>query len=147
MSTLKTSFHDKFVEWIMSFGVILWGLLVCNSPDLFTERAWYSALANFMPQIYWGIYAIVIGSTRILFLYINGTIRQSAHIRTLGAALSLPIWGGIFIGTMSLDWLSAHIAAYTMLFSLDLISLWYAAEDAKLADIKAKKLSTYDGVS
>lgn len=92
-----------------------------------------------MSQAEWGILATLIGLVRLLFLFINGRWRPSAHIRALGAIFGCLTWGMLFMSTLSVDWVTPITSLYATLLGLDLLALWYCAGDAKLADLEAKK--------
>jgi len=134
----KETFRERMSEWVQAPGMIGWGLATLLSPDLFQVQPNFAPLTLFMSQPSWGAAVMLVGIVRLIFLVINGAWRPSAHIRAIGCALGAILWGALLVGSLSLGWLSPTICIYTMLLVLDAISLWFAAGDAKLADLSAK---------
>jgi hypothetical protein len=125
-------------EWIQAAGMLGWGLLVLASPGTFQAQEFFHPLLILMSQTQWGISAMLIGITRLVFLVINGAWRPSAHIRAVGCGLGAMLWGSLLVSALNLSWITPTSAIFTMLLGLDLISLWFSAGDAKLADLSAR---------
>lgn len=125
-------------EWVQATGMVSWGLMALASPDLFVLQEFFHPLLVVMSQTAWGSLAALVGIIRLTFLVINGAWRPSAHIRALGCAMGVMLWSALFISALGLDWLTPTSAIYAMLLGLDLLSLWFSAGDAKLADLSAK---------
>lgn len=134
----RETFRERMPEWIQSFGMLGWGLITLSSPMLFHEQYFFHTLLLLMSQVEWAFLAIAAGIIRLTFLFINGAWRPSAHIRAIGCLLGAMLWGSLLIATLSLEYLTPTIAIFTILLSSDMISLWFAAGDAKLADLTAK---------
>ena len=134
----KETFRERSAEWAQAAGMIAWGLLTLTSKDLFTEQEFFTPLLNITSQANWGITAALIGFLRLIFLVINGAWRPSAHIRAMGCVFGTMLWGSLFIAGLSLTWVTPATALYGTLLGLDLLSLWFAAGDAKLADLSVK---------
>lgn len=133
------TFRERAPEWATSFGMLLWGLMtLASSPSLFHIQSFFHPLLLIMAQPAWGLLAAIAGTVRLVFLIINGAWRPSAHIRALGCVLGSMLWGSLLVASLSLPWLTPTIASYVTLLALDLLSLWFSAGDAKLADLTAK---------
>ena len=105
---------------------------------IFEEQHFFSPLLLIMPQLDWAILAIAVGVLRLIFLFINGAWRPSAHFRMLGCLLAIFIWGTLLISSLNLVFMIPVTATYSMILALELTSLWFAAGDAKIADLLAK---------
>ena len=134
----KETFRERMPEWVQATGMLAWGLMALASADLFNAQEFFHPLLKFMSQTAWGIAVSTVGLIRLTFLVINGAWRPSAHIRAVGCAAGTLLWGCLFISALNLGWLTPTVAIYAMLLGLDLISLWFSAGDAKLADLSAK---------
>lgn len=134
----KETFRERMPEWVQSFGMLFWGFLAIASEGLFEAYQFFHPLLTLMSQEAWGVFAIVVGTIRLSFLVINGAWRPSAHIRAVGCVLGCLLWGSLFISSLTLSWLTPVVAAYAMMLAYDLLSLWFAAGDAKLADLSAR---------
>lgn len=134
----KENFRERMPEWFLALGILFWGIICLLSPTLFQISLTFKPLLVLMDQVTWGLAAVVVGSIRLIFLIINGSWRPSAHIRALGSAGGALLWGGMFISTLNLNLLVPTTSIYFILMILDLISLWFAAGDAKIADLSVK---------
>lgn len=134
----KETFRERAPEWALATGMLGWGLLALCSPGLFQVQEFFHPLLMMMAQDVWGVLALSVGILRLVFLVINGAWRPSAHIRAIGCVLGSMLWGALFIAALSLGWLTPTAALYGILLGLDLLSLWFSAGDAKLADLSAR---------
>lgn len=134
----KETFRERMPEWVQAAGMFGWGLLALAAVGPFQDQSFFHPLLQIMSQLWWGISILVVGAIRLTFLVINGAWRPSAHIRALGCALGTMLWASLFVSSLSLTWLTPTTAIYAMLLSMDLMSLWFAAGDAKLADLSAR---------
>lgn len=133
-------FRARATEWCLSFALIVWGIIALSVPGLFHIDPYYSSLLTLATQSFMGISATVLGLIRVVFLIINGAWRPSAHIRSVGCILGTMVWGSLAIyPAIIADYFSPTSGIYVMLCLMDLLSLWFASEDAKLADIAAKR--------
>lgn len=134
----RETFRERMPEWVQATGMFLWGLMVLFSPGLFQSTVFFHPLLELVSQTGWGVLAVLVGIVRLSFLVINGAWRPSAHIRALGCVMGCLLWGSLLISALSLEWLTPTTSIYVMLLGLDLLSLWFSAGDAKLADLTAK---------
>jgi hypothetical protein len=146
MSTLKemkAHFKVRFTEWAVAVSLFVWGLILyTDGGDAFAQNPLFNGMASIAPHTTWGVFAMCIGALRLLFLTINGTMRRSAHIRAIGSGLSAMMWGTIlgsyFRQVLETQIFVPNLATVGALLVLDIYSLWFAAEDAKLADLRKR---------
>ena len=134
----KDTFRDRAPEWAMSAALLAWGMIVIFSANLFQAQDFYHPLLEIGSQLLWGVITSVIGGVRLIFLIVNGVFRPSAHIRALGCVVGCVVWGSLLTASLSLTWAAPSSAIYASMLALDFISLWFAAGDAKLADMSAR---------
>ena len=134
----QETFRARMAEWVQSIIMTAWGMLALFSTDLFLKQEFYYPLLNIASQTNWGLFALLVGIIRFIFLIINGSWRPSAHMRAVGCIFSSMLWGALFISALNLPWIAPTCGIYGGLLALDLVSLWFAAGDAKLADLSAK---------
>ena len=134
----KETFRERVSEWLSATAMIAWGMLTIASPGLFAHQPFFKPLLNIMPQDAWGTAATFIGFLRIIFLVINGAWRPSAHIRAIGCVLGTMLWGSLFLSALAVGWVAPTAALSGALLGSDLISLWFTAGDAKLADLSVR---------
>ncbi|RZK44644.1 MAG: hypothetical protein EOO61_03075 [Hymenobacter sp.] len=134
----KETFRERMPEWVQATGMIGWGFMALAATGLFQVQEFFHPLLTLMPQFEWGLLALGVGLLRLTFLVINGAWRPSAHIRAVGCAMGSMLWGSLFISALNLMWLTPTTAIYAMLLGMDLMSLWFSAGDAKLADLAAR---------
>lgn len=135
----KDTFRERLPEWISSFSLMGWGLILLTTSPENWQQEYFNLLENIAEQQTWGIVAIIWGFLRISALAVNGAWRPTAHLRALGALGGVVIWMSIFVSYFSLDWNPPSMAIKAGMVITDLVAMWYAAGDAKLADIKAYK--------
>jgi hypothetical protein len=135
-----TTFRDRSAEWVLSLALTGWGLGTLLSPNLFETRDVFIHMLDIMPQNIWGGLALLFGLIRIIFLFINGAWRPSAHIRVLGCLFGCLTWGMLLISSIQPEVINTPTTElYGALLVLDLLSIWFASGDAKLADIDARE--------
>lgn len=135
----KNTFRERIPEWITSFAMLCWGIIVLSEPAELWQMEYFSVLAKYASQQTWGVVTIALGSLRLIALGINGAWRPTGHIRAIGAASGVVVWTAIIMGYASLAWNPPAFATKSAMLLLDLLSVSYAAGDAKRADIKAQQ--------
>lgn len=138
MVRFKETFRERMPEWVQSVCMVLWGFTTIAAMGLFEANSFFAPLLLLMGQQAWGVFAIVVGTVRLSFLVINGAWRPSAHIRAIGCVFGCLLWGSLFVSALSLPWITPAVATYGTMLAFDLFSLWFAAGDAKLADLSAR---------
>lgn len=124
----------RISEWILSFGLLAWGLSIAASPNLFSVEA-YGPMSSVMTHAEWTGFVLFIALTRLLILVIDRVKVSLPHLRALGAIGGLTLWGSLFsISVMYANMRPTGIALYGMLLVFDFLAMWWAAGDAKLAD-------------
>jgi hypothetical protein len=141
------AFRDRAPEWILSCGLVLWGIMMSITPDLFTVSSFYQPLLAIMPQNTWATLTILIGVLRLLALTINGVWRPTAHFRALGAVGGCIVWGSLLsISVIDSSARAPGISLLSMLLAFEFMALWWAAGDAKLVDSAAKSKKEANGI-
>lgn len=138
MARFRARFRQRAPEWILSVGMIWWGIITLSIPGLFGGQPVYYPLELFMSQPFWGILAITIGASRCISLFVNGLWRPTAHLRAITALFSIFIWSSLLLASMAEPSRVLGIPTFSMLLALDILALWWAAGDARLADDIAK---------
>ena len=145
----RQTFRERLPEWIMAAVTAMWGMSVwwdsISDVDHHSfEGMFYGPLNLLMPQHDWGLYALTIGTVRLVCLYINGSRpRGSAIARAFGAWLSTFFWVGLFVGAVLLPWASPARFTYGGLLAFDVFGLWFAAGDARVAVVRARGTLKY----
>lgn len=142
----KNNFRERFPEWITSLCLIAWGLIVAMGDSVHWDLGYFNALENLANRHIWGTIAIVVGILRIIALGINGALRPTAHMRALGALVGVLIWSAVIMSYLTLDYVVPAVASKSALLIFDLAALWFAAGDAKVADVKAHALNGHKPV-
>ena len=147
----RQTFRERLPEWIMATVTFLWGASAWwDSISVVEHHAFespfYGPLNRIMTQHDWGLYAFIIGSVRLICLYINGSRpRGSAIARAFGAWLSTFFWIGLFVGAVLLPWASLARFTYGGLLAFDIFGLCFAAGDARIAVVRARRAPAYGG--
>lgn len=136
----KDTFRERLPEWISSLAMLCWGIIVISEPPEVWAQGYFNVLATYASQQVWGTVTILLGSLRLIALGINGAWRPTGHIRAFGALAGVLVWTSIIFGYVGLDWNPPAFATKGAMIAIDMAALWFAAGDAKLADIKAKGL-------
>jgi hypothetical protein len=138
----KNNFRERFPEWITSLCILFWGLLMLTQTQGQWDLGYFSVLENLATQKAWGTAAVIIGILRVIALGINGGWRPTAHMRAIGAIMGIVLWSAIIMSYLTLPYTPLAIASKSAMLSLDMAALWYAAGDAKVADVKAHALNS-----
>lgn len=134
----KDTFRERLPEWVTSIALFLWGIIVLfQAPDLWNLE-FFSVLARIAEQKTWGFIGVVVGGLRVIALAINGLWRPTGHIRALGALVGVIVWSAVLLSYLGMSWNPPATALLLAALALDFSALWFAAGDAKLADVRAK---------
>lgn len=137
VTRFRGRFRERAPEWVLSIGLLWWGILTLAIPGLFNQEFFYP-LSVFMAQPFWGIFSIAVGGTRLTALLVNGFWKSTAHLRAVTAIFSMSIWASLLLAAATTEGRALSVPTFMMLMALDILALWWAAGDAKLADVKAK---------
>jgi hypothetical protein len=140
MVRFKDTFRERLPEWISSITLLMWGLMVLFEPATLWHRDFFEAMATIASQTIWGLVATTVAIVKLLSLTVNGAWRPTAHFRAIGAFSSIMIWATLLISFVALTWNPPTIALIAGVLLTDLFALWFAAGDAKLADVRAREL-------
>lgn len=135
----KKTFRYRSSEWLLAVALAGWGWVTLISQGLFEHQESFHPMLLLMSQQAWGVLGLTIGLFRLLFLFINGAWRPSAHLRALGCTFGCLTWGMLLISTFTAPAIIPTAVLYVIFLSLDFLSLWFAAGDAKLADLEARE--------
>ena len=142
----KYPFRDRVPEWVLSVGLLLWGVVLSLNPSLFTTMASLKPLLTVAPQAFWAVGTILIGLYRLFSLTIENYFSKTPHMRAIGAASGIMVWGSFFIvSLLNMPERVSGIPIYGMLLTFDFLTLWWAAGDAKLVDQLAKSSRGVNG--
>lgn len=131
--------RERFPEWVTSIGIFWWGVVAFLLPGLFESQIYFYPLSVIMAQPFWAIAAIFTGIVGFISLMINGIWRPTAHMRAISSILKITLWTTLMLAAASTDGRQLGVPTFGMLMSLDIMALWWAAGDARLADDLAKK--------
>lgn len=133
------TFRERAPEWVLSWGLIIIGITFSAYPEVFA-RAGYIPLLSIMSPKAWVGWITSIGLIRIISLTVNGAWRPTPHIRVFGSIAGLTIWSSLLCASLLEPFIDAtNLSTFGMLLSFELMALWWAAGDAKLVDILAKR--------
>lgn len=143
---LRGKFRERAPELVTSIGMLWWGMITMVVPDLFDQPFFYP-LSLFMAQPFWGIMASTIGLLSFISLAINGLWRPTAHLRAICSIFKVAVWSTLLLASLTTEGRILGVPTFAMLVSLDLLALWWAAGDARLADdIAAKYRKSRNGI-
>jgi hypothetical protein len=131
----------------LSAGLMLWGIMISITSNLFEIGRIYKPLLSIMPQAYWGTLTICFGLFRLIALTINGVWRPTAHFRAIGAVAGTIVWGSLLsISIIDSSARAPGVSIFSMLLVFEFMALWWAAGDAKLVDTAAKSKKETNGI-
>jgi len=146
LKTKTYSIRDRMPEWILSSGLVVWGIMILLTPGLFDSN-FYAQFIAVMSQDLWGFATICLGTFRLLALLINGLWRPTAHLRALGAVGGTLIWGSLLsVSLINSAARAPGIGIFGMLLAFEFMALWWSAGDAKVADTAAKSKREINGL-
>lgn len=121
----------RTLEWLSTFAIILWGLILFIPGNTFDINNYYYIFKDIAQEEYWGFLCISIGFIRSFALYINGSWRPSPVFRALTSCIGATLWSLVLVSflTANSPGISASIAAYAILFIMDIISSWRSGRD------------------
>lgn len=139
LAHFSETWRFRKAEWMLALIIAGLGVVYTLSPGLF-DRRYFATMRGMMPQQWWALLCLLIGITRLMFLFINGAFRASPPIRCLGAALSIGIWTALVIAAVFNDYAANSLAIWPVCLAFDVIVVfetgkeWGAAERRKLRE-------------
>lgn len=131
---IRQHFTERATEWLVAGMLITWGYECLTADPAVWNLPINSALRTVAGQKTWGTIALSIGLIRLAALYINGAMRRSPHLRSVGAFLSCFLWLQLTLGVMLSELHSLAFAFYPWLFFADFYNAQRAARDAGFVD-------------
>jgi len=98
---MKRHFEVRAIEWWSASCLLAWGSIVLLMPGLFERpeyQTFFQSLSNWAPQQVWGMFAFVMGGSRLVALTVNGFWCRTPQIRLLTSFLSVCVWFFIAAG-------------------------------------------------
>ena len=123
----------RAAEWIMSFTMITWGLIVLTNPGIFSTAPSFRGMEHIMPQNTWGILALLFGTIGSCALAINGFWVATPFIRAVCAFIRCFFWFQITLGLFAGGVATTGLAIYPWLFAMDMWNIYRAMSDARRA--------------
>ena len=119
--------------WVLSAILANIGFVLIGRPDFFHEQPVYMFMARVGPPEWWGDVCLILGSSRIVALVINGSFpwfHWSAHIRSFLAAGCCLIWFQLSLGFLTTPLSGLGVAVYPFLMLLEIYNALTAAQEA-----------------
>lgn len=144
-------FHHKFTtratEWLFATFLVGWALLLFAVPSMFEGpvAAQFIALKATFNQQTWAFGCAVVGLTRLVALYINGSRRSTPYVRMLFAFLSCFFWYQISLGLFVSGIPTTGWAIYPVILLFEMYNVFRAASDARLVYDEARAM--HDGTN
>jgi hypothetical protein len=137
--SLHEHFPVRVTDWLLSAMLFSWGGRVLFMDPAVWALPTYSGLNDLADQYTWGAVALCLGLMRLGALVVNGAVRPSPHLRLAGAFLAIFIWVQLSLGMMFSETTGAEVSIIPFLAFADMFNVYRAAQDARVADTKAKQ--------
>ncbi len=131
------TFRERAPEWIMSLILAGWGIQLLLPGDMFS-RPFFHAMAAVAGQHSWGLAMLLIGISRLVALYINGSRHETPTVRQIGCFFGMTMWLGLSLNAISMEWRTTSAVTYPALLALEMIMFSYAARDAARVALQRK---------
>lgn len=132
-------------EWLLASVMTGLGVVYVINPGLF-ERPYFATMRGMMQQHWWALCCLLIGLTRLCFLFINGAFRKSPPIRCMAAAASCGVWTALTIAAVLNDFSSQGLAIWPVMLVFDIIVIHETAREwgagVRRRNIEAERVST-----
>lgn len=124
------------MEWLASFQIMLWGLILLRGGDTFDTSPAYNNFKAIASEDFWGVFMFCIGAARIVGLIVNGARQDiTPWIRATGAfvgflvflTISLSLAGPFLAGQPPIT----SLAMYGPAIGAELAAIYYSVQDAK----------------
>lgn len=133
---MKKHFEARSPEWFNGILLFVWGSFLILNPEMFYGPAAYvySGMNDLAPQELWGYGALIIGTIRLVALFINGQWGVTPLIRVVTSFLSVFVWFWISVGLYRSGSPQMGMVIYPALMFADMFSAFRAASDAYEAE-------------
>jgi hypothetical protein len=127
-------FRQRRTEWVAGVQCMLWGLILLMPMETFASPA-FRVFQQIMPEFWWGVILLAIGTVRIIGLIVNGARRRvTPWLRLVSALLGFGVFTGISLCFASAGLISTWIAAWPVLMVVELMNIHDTARDARQAN-------------
>lgn len=129
---MKRHFQIRISEWFNACLLMAWGAFLILVPNVFDGPASvvFTGMADFARQEVWGFAAFVVGTIRMVALFINGRWGLTPIIRVITSFLSVFVWFWVCVGLSRAGFPQTGMVVYPGLMLLDMYSAFRAASDA-----------------
>lgn len=135
IQSLKKHFPARVNEWFSGFAMIAWGSYLVIYPGMMTSGdtgKLYEAMIQMWSQPTWALFAMFVGSTRCVALFVNGAYTRTPMIRVITSFLSMFIWTQALVGVSHVP--NLGVVMYGWALIADLYSAYRAGMDAVFAE-------------
>lgn len=123
--------RPRTLEWIAACAILAAGVLLAMPGETFDNSPAYLPFEAVAPEHVWAAFAVSVGLTRMVALWINGSWRRSPILRGATSIMGVAFWMLIIALVMhaQLSGPAMSLAAFGALLTIDLISAWRSGRD------------------
>lgn len=125
-------FQARFAEWMNAVILVGFGLYLLTHPGMFDDprvTALWAGLKGIGAQATWALVCVIIGSSRLTALYINGRHKRTPMIRLVASFFSAFILTQICLGLWASEAPNTGLIVYPVLVMADIYSAFRASAD------------------
>lgn len=135
---LGATFPQRKLEWLLGAQMLSFGLILLRPESTFSLSTSFDGLAALAGEPIWAIGCTLAGMLRLGALVINGgLVPTTYHLRSVTAAFSALFWFSIAYSIMQGGLPSTGLAVYPWCFVGELVCIYRASRDAKIARLVA----------
>ncbi len=128
----EKSFPLRVPEWILTAMMTAWGVGVLAHPDMFAQNPAFNGMLGILPQVTWGLIALILGVGGLFGLGVNGFWVATPFIRAVASAGRAFLWTQIEFGLLAGSGLaSTGVYIYVGLLGLEIWNIYRAMKDAR----------------
>jgi hypothetical protein len=128
----RLRFRERISEWMCAYIIFCSGLIFLE-PSVTFHTPTYIPLARIASEDVWGWVCLIVGSARIIVLFINGLWLPSYRLRSALAVLSTIFWIQLALGAVFFNTQGLGAAIFPALLFGDLYAAYKALVDYRLA--------------
>ena len=131
------NFTLRVSDWLMALMLASLGLVLRAQPSMFDAPHGFAVLAQMGTAEDWDDVFLLLGSVRLLALFVNGTFdtfRFSPHVRFVFSMASCFVWFQMALGLTLTPTITAAFAVYPYLLLFDLYNTFLAASEAGVSE-------------